>query len=103
MLTEVVSAVPVDGDTCEKPGDQITIDLTATEFRILATLMSGGGRVMSRGQLIDAVLGSHVAVTDRTIDVHVAALRKKLGTAAGCIQTVRGVGYTFRVPSAETL
>jgi len=72
--------------------------LTATEFRILATLMAAGGRVLNRGQLIDAVLGHSVAVTDRTMDVHIAALRKKLGSAAGCIQTVRGVGYTFRAP-----
>jgi len=75
--------------------------LTATEFRILAVLMSAGGRVLDRGRLIDAVLGQNVAVTDRTIDVHIAAVRKKLGKAAGCVQTVRGVGYTFRVPVDE--
>jgi DNA-binding response OmpR family regulator len=76
--------------------DGTPVALTATEFGILSALMRGDGRVLSRAQLIDAVLGHDVAVTDRTIDVHIAALRKKLGSAAACIQTVRGVGYTFR-------
>lgn len=76
-----------------------SVALTATEFKILATLMGAGGRVLSRGQLIDAVLGPHVAVTDRTMDVHIAALRRKLGPGAQWIQTVRGVGYTYRTPA----
>ncbi len=76
------------------------VSLTTTEFRILKTLMQANGRVMDRTQLIDAVLGPTVAVTDRTIDVHIAGLRKKLGEeAAAWIQTIRGVGYTFRTPS----
>ncbi len=77
------------------------VSLTATEFRILATLMNAGGRVLDRAQLIDSVLGHGVAVTNRTIDVHIAALRRKLGEASNCIQTVRGVGYTYRVPVDE--
>ena len=81
--------------------DGESVSLTATEFRILAALMSAGGRVLDRGQLIDAVLGPNVAVTDRTMDVHIAALRKKLGQAAAYIQTIRGVGYSFRVPANE--
>ncbi|MEK7710830.1 MAG: response regulator transcription factor [Planctomycetota bacterium] len=76
------------------------VSLTTTEFRILKTLMQANGRVMDRTQLIDAVLGPTVAVTDRTIDVHIAGLRKKLGEeAAAWVQTIRGVGYTFRTPS----
>ena len=74
------------------------VALTTTEFRILKTLMSAGGRVLDRSRLIDAVLGPMVAVTDRTIDVHIASLRKKLGAGAAWVQTVRGVGYTFREP-----
>lgn len=75
------------------------VALTTTEFRILKTLMSAGGRVLDRSRLIDAVLGTMVAVTDRTIDVHIASLRKKLGGAAAAwVQTIRGVGYTFREP-----
>ena len=75
------------------------LTLTITEFRLLASLMEARGRVLTREQLIDSVLGTGVAVTDRTMDVHVAALRRKLGAEAGWVQTVRGVGYTFREPS----
>ncbi len=83
----------------------VTVDgkpasLTTTEFRILKTLMQAEGRVLDRNQLIDLVLGPAVAVTDRTIDVHIAGLRKKLGVnGAAWVQTIRGVGYTFRAPS----
>ncbi len=74
------------------------VELRATEFRILATLMQARGRVLEREQIIDAAIGPHVAVTPRTIDVHVAALRRKLGPAGAWIRTVRGVGYAFRRP-----
>lgn len=77
------------------------VALTATEFRVLAALMNARGRVLDRDKLIDLVLGTGVAVTNRTIDVHIAALRKKLGGASAWIQTVRGVGYTFREPQAD--
>jgi len=73
------------------------VTLTVTEFRILGALLAANGRVLTREHLLDLVLGRGAAVTNRTVDVHIAALRKKLGPAAGCIQTVRGVGYTFRV------
>jgi two-component system phosphate regulon response regulator PhoB len=98
--SQVLSAGPVVLDRArhEVTVEQRPVTLTATEFRILATLMGAGGRVLERGQLIDAALGRNVAVTDRTIDVHVAALRRKLGSAAACVRTVRGVGYTFRLP-----
>ncbi len=74
------------------------VQLTATEFRLLKALMVARGRVRNRDQLIDTAFGVGVAITDRTVDVHVTALRKKLGASAGWIQTVRGVGYTFREP-----
>lgn len=101
---EVLASGPI---VLDRTRHEVTVEgrpatLTATEFRALAALMAGGGRVLERGQLIDAALGENAAVTDRTIDVHIAALRKKLGTAAGCIQTIRGVGYTFRLPADET-
>lgn len=100
---EVLSAGPI---TLDRSRHEVTVSgspvaLTATEFRVLAALMAARGRVLDRTQLIDTVLGSGVAVTNRTIDVHIAALRKKLGSAAGWIQTVRGVGYTFREPMSE--
>jgi two-component system phosphate regulon response regulator PhoB len=102
--SEVLAAGPVvlDRGRHEATIEGRSIALTATEFRILAALMSAGGRVLDRGRLIDAALGQNVAVTDRTMDVHIAALRKKLGSAAACVQTVRGVGYTFRVPADKT-
>ncbi len=85
---------------------EVTLDgrpvvLTPMEFRLLGVMMTARGRVLSRNQLIDAVLGTGAAVTDRTIDVHVASLRKKLEPAGNWIQTIRGVGYAFRVPPEE--
>mgnify|MGYP005837518501 CR=1 FL=1 len=77
----------------------VTVPLTAMEFGILRSLMAARGRVLSRGQLIESVIGTGAAVTDRTIDVHITALRKKLGPPSACIQTVRGVGYAFREPT----
>jgi DNA-binding response OmpR family regulator len=85
----------------------IAIAVTATEFRLLGTLMSGSGRVLDRGALIDKVLGQGAVVLDRTIDVHITSLRKKLASAdpasdhASWIHTVRGVGYCFRPPTGE--
>ncbi len=97
---QILQAGPVrlDVGRHELMVDDIPVTATATEFRLLRALIAANGRVLSRGQLIDNVLGSSVAVTDRTIDVHITALRKKLGPAAGWIQTIRGVGYTFRQP-----
>ena len=69
--------------------------LTVTEFKILEFLMRGKGRVYDRYQIIDAVRGEDVIVIDRTVDVHIAALRKRLGSYGDLIETVRGVGYRF--------
>ena len=76
--------------------DGNAIDLTPSEFRLLDTLIRQPGRAFDRSELIDAALGADTLVLERTIDVHVRALRKKLGRAADSIQTVRGVGYRFR-------
>jgi len=72
------------------------IDLTHTEFRILHFLASRPGWVFTRYQIIDAVHGETHAVLDRSVDVQIAGLRKKLGEAGKYIETVRGVGYRFR-------
>lgn len=93
-----IGAVRLDAARFELTVDGQPAMLTATEFRLLKALMSGQGRVLSRTQLIDHVLGTGIAVTDRVIDVHITALRKKLGSAADWVQTIRGVGYTFREP-----
>jgi two-component system phosphate regulon response regulator PhoB len=73
------------------------VDLTFTEFRILRFLASHPGRVFTRYQIIDSVRGEDYVVTDRSVDVQITGLRKKLGSTAGkLIETVRGVGYRFR-------
>ena len=70
--------------------------LTRSEFRLLDTLIRQPGRVFHRTELIDAALGEDTMVMERTIDVHIRALRRKLGERADVIETVRGVGYRFR-------
>ncbi len=72
------------------------IDLTFTEFRILQTLASRPGWVFTRSQIVDAVRGENYAVTDRSVDFQVVGLRRKLGSCAEYIQTVRGIGYRFQ-------
>jgi two-component system alkaline phosphatase synthesis response regulator PhoP len=72
------------------------VDLTSTEFRILHFLAGRPGWVFTRDQIIDAVHGDDYPVTDRSIDVQIMWLRKKLGDAGQYIETVRGVGYRFR-------
>ena len=72
------------------------VELSATEFELLDLLCRNPGRVFARGQIIDAVRGPDYPVTDRSVDVQVLSLRKKLGTGGDLIETVRGVGYRFR-------
>ncbi len=83
--------IDVERHLVEVNGKRIT--LTLTEFRLLVAIVSAKGRVLERNQLIDQALGMDTVVTDRTIDVHLTALRKKLGKARKYIQTVRGLGY----------
>ncbi|MDP6546808.1 MAG: response regulator transcription factor [Phycisphaerae bacterium] len=104
-LLRRAEAAPAGGDTLsigpieidlgrhrvQVDGQDIT--LTLTEFRLLATIVQAGGRVLQRDQLIDSAMGADAIVIDRTIDVHMTALRKKLGPARRYIRTVRGVGY----------
>ena len=77
------------------------VSLTLTEFRLLVAIVAGRGRVLSRNQLMDQALGMDAVVTDRTIDVHMAGLRRKLGDARACVETVRGVGYRLAVAQNE--
>jgi two-component system phosphate regulon response regulator PhoB len=71
------------------------VELTPTEFRLLEILLKQPGRAFSRHQLMDAAIGEGSIVLERTIDVHVKTLRKKLGDS-DLIQTVRGIGYRFK-------
>jgi two-component system phosphate regulon response regulator PhoB len=70
------------------------LDLTPTEFRLLECLLRQPGRAFTRAQLMDAAIGEGAVVLERTIDVHIKTLRRKLGQA-DLIETVRGVGYRF--------
>lgn len=71
------------------------IDLTATEFKLLAMLIERRGRVQTRDRLLVDVWGYEGDVDTRTVDTHVRRLREKLGKAADWIETIRGVGYRF--------
>jgi two-component system alkaline phosphatase synthesis response regulator PhoP len=94
----VLKAGPLSIDTAKH---EVTVDgeqvrLTLTEFKLLAALVSARGRVLTRDQLMDKAMGTDVFVTDRAIDVHVTAIRKKLGASNWLVHTVRGVGYRLR-------
>ena len=67
--------------------------VTATEFRLLTYLASQPGRAFTREQLLNRTVGKGVVIVDRNIDVHIRAIRKKLGDSGHLIQTIRGVGY----------
>ncbi len=73
-----------------------SIDLTYTEFQLLLLLAKRPGWVFTRTQIVDLIRGSDYPVTDRSVDVQIVGLRKKLGTYGKYIETVRGVGYRFR-------
>jgi two-component system phosphate regulon response regulator PhoB len=74
------------------------LPLTPTEFRLLEVLIRQKGRAFTRFELMDTAIGEDAVVLERTIDVHIKSLRKKLGEAADLIETVRGVGYRFHEP-----
>ena len=76
--------------------DDQTVDLTATEFHILHFLVQHPGWVFTRSQIIDSVKGADYPVTDRSVDVQIVGLRKKLKNAGKYIETVRGIGYRFK-------
>ena len=86
-------AVTLDPDRRQASVDGRDIELTATEFDLLAHLMRSPGRVFTRDQLLSAVWGYEAAAGTRTVDVHVSQLRTKLGEDSP-IRTVRGVGYS---------
>ena len=77
------------------------VTLTLTEFRILVALAAARERVLTRNQLIDQAMGIDAVVTDRTIDVHLTALRRKLGDARRYVRTVRGLGYRLTAETDE--
>lgn len=76
--------------------DNSPVELTLTEFRILHFLACHPGWVYTRNQILDAAKGEDYIVTDRSVDVQIASLRKKLGSASKYIETVRGIGYRLK-------
>lgn len=88
--------IQINSDRREVRVNDTAIDLTATEFDILYFLIKRPGWVRTRDQIIENVRGDNYPVTDRTVDVHITSLRKKLGGAGENLETVRGVGYRFR-------
>jgi two-component system phosphate regulon response regulator PhoB len=95
----VSQGVLVDRERHRVTVNERQLDLTPSEFSLLEALVRQPGRVFSRSELIDAALGGDSLVLERTIDVHIRALRKKLDAHAVLVETVRGVGYRFRDPS----
>jgi two-component system phosphate regulon response regulator PhoB len=75
--------------------EDVEIELTALEFKLLVTLYDRRNRVQSRGALLDHVWGMDAKISTRTVDAHVKRLREKIGAARDYIETVRGVGYRF--------
>lgn len=101
--SDVIAVGPVEADLATH---QVTvagegIKTTLTEFRLLVALMRAKGKALSRYDLMSRVMGPGVLVTTRTIDVHVAAIRKKLGAHGSMIRTVRGVGYRITDEAEE--
>ena len=102
MVTDSEAEIVVRGELVIHPGHHEVrvknrpLPLTPTEFRILQLLALRPGWVFSRYQIVDGARGDDAGVTERSVDVHIAALRRKLGVQADIIETVRGVGYRLR-------
>ncbi len=88
-----LGALTMNTDTHEAFVDGAPAKFTLTEFRIMSALLQAGGRVLTRAALMSRAMGPGVTVTERTIDVHVTSIRKRLGEHANLLRTVRGVGY----------
>jgi two-component system phosphate regulon response regulator PhoB len=93
-----LSAGPI---VLDRTAHRVTVDgtevlLTATEFKLLSTLIEREGRVQSRARLLETVWQAQPDVQTRTVDMHLQRLRRKLGAAGRCIETVRGAGYRFQ-------
>jgi len=86
----------IDDERHEVQVEGRPLELTLTEYKLLRFLAQHPGRVFSRSQILGNIQDEHVLVVERAIDVHVAALRRKLEGAAELIETVRGVGYRFK-------
>lgn len=105
QTVEVGDSVSAAGVTVDRRRYRVEINnkaikITKSEFRLLDTLIRQPGRAFDRSELVDAALGEDTMVLERTIDVHIRSLRKKMGDNAELIETVRGIGYRFAEPKA---
>ena len=91
--------IDLDGHVVAYRGEKVV--LTAAEFRILEFLASHPGRAFSRDEIIESAIESKAAVTERTVDAHIAGIRKALGAVAGYIETVRSIGYRFHIGDVD--
>lgn len=83
--------------------DDYEIDLTPKEYKILVSLVTAGGRVMTREELLVSAFGGSKAALPRLVDVHIASLRNKLGLERGIVETVHGMGYRIVTNQRETI
>jgi len=88
-----VGSLVMDLERHEVRCQDVPVDLTPSEFKLLHAMMKNRGRVLTRERLIELVQGEGVTVIDRAIDTHIFGLRKKLGECANLVETIRGVGY----------
>lgn len=91
-----IGALAIDVPRHRVSIDGTPVDLTATEFKLLAVLAQRRGRVQTRERLLQDVWGYENPIDSRTVDTHMRRLREKIGAAAGYLETIRGVGYRFR-------
>jgi len=107
-LPEIVRVADIELDPATRTvlQDGKPVEMTSVEFNLLHILLQQAGRVVSRDHLADAVLGRRFSPFDRSIDMHVSKVRRKLGDSdngSEHIKTVRGVGYIFVHPRSETV
>jgi len=100
---ERVGPIRVDVDAHRAFVEDVEMELTPLEFRLLSTFMSRLGRVQSREQLLEDVWEMSPDVETRTVDTHVKRLREKLGTGRDLLETVRGIGYRMVDPADEVV
>jgi DNA-binding response OmpR family regulator len=86
----------IEINKCKVTVGREEVPLTSTEFKILSMLALKPGHVFTREQFINNIQGENIFVTGRTIDTHIAGLRKKIGEASEMIETIRGIGYRFK-------
>ena len=99
--TITAGRIVIDRSTHRVSVDRQEVELTATEYKLLITLVERRGRVQSRPQLLETVWEAQPDIQTRTVDMHVQRLRTKLGSAGELIETVRGFGYRLRAGRTE--